>query len=66
MDKKIKIYDLHDPQQYEDEREYWRDKTPEEKLHALEIIRRAGNKLGKQQDGDQQRLRRIYKIIERE
>lgn len=65
MNKQVKIYDLHDPQQYEDVKEYWRHKTPEEKLHALEVIRRAGNKLGKEQNGNQQRLRRVYKIIER-
>lgn len=64
MDKQIKIYNLHDPQQYEDEKEYWRNKTPEEKLNALEIIRRTANKLGREQNGDQQRLRRVYKIIE--
>lgn len=64
MDKKLKIYDLHDPQQYEDEREYWRNKTPEEKLHVLEVIRRTGNKIGNDQNGDQQRLRRVIRIIE--
>ncbi|MDZ7720634.1 MAG: hypothetical protein U5K72_17590 [Balneolaceae bacterium] len=66
MDRDIKIYDVHDPQQYEDDKEYWQNKTPEEKLHALEIIRHAGDKLGIKQNGDEQRLRRVYKIIERE
>ena len=66
MDKKVKIYDLHDPQQYEDEQEYWRNKSPEEKLHALEVIRHTGNKLGTKKNANQQRLRRVYKIIEPE
>lgn len=66
MDKRIKIYDLHDPKQYEDEREYWQNKTPEEKLHVLEAIRHSGNKLGTKQNGDQQRLRRVIRIIEPE
>jgi hypothetical protein len=66
MEKQIKIYDLHDPQQIEDEREYWRNKTPAEKLHALEVIRRSRNKLGKKQNGNQQRFRRIIRVIEPE
>ena len=45
MDKEIRIYDLHDPQQYEDEKAYWKSKTPKERLHALEVIREKGNKL---------------------
>jgi hypothetical protein len=40
MEKQAKKYHLKDPQQYEDEREYWRSKTPEERLMALEAIRR--------------------------
>ena len=73
MDKQIKIYDLHDSQQDQDERGYWQNKSPEEKLHTLEVIRRAGNKMGKQ-NGDKQRLppirdsfgRRVFRIIEPE
>jgi len=29
MEKYVKKYHLEDPQQYEDEREYWRSKTPD-------------------------------------
>jgi len=65
MDKQIKIYDLHDSQQDQDEHGYWQNKSPEEKLHTLEVIRRAGNKMGKQ-NGDKQRLRRVFRIIEPE
>lgn len=65
MDKEISIYDLHDPQQYEDEKEYWSKRSPEEKLHALEIIRNTGQQFLKSEprDGDEQRLRRILRIV---
>lgn len=69
MDKEIRIYDLHDPQQYEDEKAYWKSKTPEERLHALEVIRETGNKLiynnKKSSDENQQRLRRVLRVVER-
>jgi predicted Fe-S protein YdhL (DUF1289 family) len=59
---------LHDPQLYEDEREFWHSKTPEEKLLILEAIRKTGNKLTNKNNeavnGDQQRLRRILRIAE--
>ena len=67
MDKEIRIYDLHDPQQYEDEKAYWKSKTPEERLHALEVIRETGNKLiynKSSSNEDQQRLRRVLRIVE--
>jgi len=41
----IKIYKLHDTQQYEDEREFWHKQTAEYKLLVLETLRRAGIKL---------------------
>lgn len=69
MDKKtIRVYDLNDPQQYEDEKEYWRSKTPQERLHALEMIRETGlkflydNKEG--EDENKQRLRRVLRVVE--
>jgi hypothetical protein len=64
MEKRIKIYDLHDPQQYEDDREFWRNKTPREKLQALEMIRSAWYKFESNRDENQQRLRRVFRIIE--
>lgn len=66
MEKRIKIYDLHDSQQYEDEKQYWAKKTPEEKLHALEVIRKTGYKLlsnSENFDGNQQRLRRVLRVV---
>lgn len=67
----VKIYDLHDPQQYEDEREFWRQQSPEYKLLALETLRRRAMKLGSQKDapenvdGSIRRLRRVLQITER-
>lgn len=66
MNKHLKIYDLHDPQQYEDEREFWQDKTPSEKLEALEAIRLTWHKFDSKQDENQQRVRRVLRIIEPE
>jgi predicted Fe-S protein YdhL (DUF1289 family) len=68
MKKVIRKYDLHDPQQYEDEREFWRSKTPEEKLQILEAIRQTGSKLKNENqepiNGNQSRLRRVLRVVE--
>lgn len=61
MEKYVKKYHLKDPQQYEDEREYWRSKTPEERLMALETLRKQYMKL-KGIDAEQ-RIQRVCKII---
>lgn len=63
MEKYVKKYHLKDPQQYEDEREYWRSKTPEERLMALEAIRREYMNM-KGMDPDQP-IQKIVKIINR-
>ena len=63
MEKQVKKYQLKDPQQYEDEREYWRSKTPEERLMALEELRKQYMKL-KGIDAEQ-RIQRVCKIIKR-
>ena len=63
MEKTVKKYHLKDPQQYEDEREYWRNKTPEERVMALEELRRQYCK-SKGIDADQ-RVQRVYKIVKR-
>lgn len=66
MDKTVKIYDLKDPQQYEDEREYWRNKSPEEKLKVLEAIRETWHKLNPDTDEKKQGFRRVVRFIEPE
>ncbi|MEX0609765.1 MAG: hypothetical protein WEA79_09315 [Balneolaceae bacterium] len=63
MKKKIRIYDLHDPKQYEDEREYWASKTPTEKLKTVEILRQQYSKLTRQNGSAEQGLQRVYNII---
>jgi len=63
MDKVARIYDLHDPQQYEDEKTYWKSKTPEERLHAAELLRKNYMKLKGYEP--EQRLQRVYTITER-
>jgi hypothetical protein len=68
MEKVIRIYNLKDPKQYEDDREFWRSKTPEVKLQILEAIRKTGNKLTNKNkkpiNGEQQRLCRVLRIVE--
>jgi len=66
MEKYVKKYHLKDPRQYEDEREYWRNKTPEERLMALEAIRKTWHKLNPKADGAEQGFRRVIRIIEPE
>ena len=63
MDKEIRIYDLHDPQQYEDEKTYWKSKTPKERLHAAEVLRQQYYKL--KGYGSEPRLQRVYRITKR-
>jgi len=63
MEKIVKKYHLKDTQQYEDEREYWRSKTPEERLAALEQLRKQYMKL-KGIDAEQG-VQRVCKIIKR-
>jgi hypothetical protein len=45
MGQKIKIYDLKDPRQYEDEKKFWEKASIEFKLNALEEIRESYFKL---------------------
>jgi hypothetical protein len=63
MEKYFKKYHLEDPQQYEDEQEYWRSKTPEERLLALEQLRKQYMKL-KGIDAEQG-VQRVCEIIKR-
>ena len=52
----VKIYKLHDTQQYEDEREFWNRQTAEYKLMVLETLRRVGLKLVRNEDGSIRRF----------
>lgn len=67
MEKEIRIYDLKDLQQQEDDKAFWKSKSPAEHLHALEIIRKSGFKLSGNNyrtDGDQPRFRRVLRVLE--
>lgn len=66
MEKTVRKYRLKDPQQYEDEQEYWRNKTPEEKLMALEAIRETWHKLNPDADESEQGFRRVIRIVKPE
>lgn len=63
MEKRVKIYHFKDPQQAEDEQEYWRNKTPGERLEALEAIRETWNKLNPERDESESGFRRVLRII---
>ena len=65
MTKKIKIYNVNDPAQYEDEIEYWINISPEEKLSILQELREQYIQLFNKQklyDESRKGLRRVYKI----
>ncbi|MCC5941503.1 MAG: hypothetical protein JJU37_08165 [Balneolaceae bacterium] len=63
IEKTVTKYHLKDPQQYEDEREYWRNKTPQERLLALEKLRHQYMKL--KGINAEQGVQRVCKIIKR-
>ncbi len=60
----VKIYSKDDPQQYEDDRQFWEKQTTEYKLMALETIRIQWLKFGKKNAKQLPRLRRVLKVIE--
>jgi hypothetical protein len=65
MKKEIKIYDLEDPKQYEDEKKFWNEASIEFKLNALEEIRESYIKLKNiNKDEISRRLRSFYRITE--
>jgi hypothetical protein len=65
MDKEIKIYDLKDPSQYEDERKFWKEASIDFKLSALEEIRESYFKLFNiNKDEISKGLRSICRITE--
>lgn len=64
-DNAIHTYNLNDPRQVKDERQYWRQRSAEERLSAVEDLRRQFGKFpsGKGYDGSQ-RLRRVLRIVQ--
>lgn len=65
MEKKIKIYDLKDSRQYDDEKKFWSEASLEFKLNALEEIRESYFKLKNINKNEiSKRLRSFYRITE--
>lgn len=56
IEKVVKKYELTDDSADKDDREYWLSKTPEERIAAVEILRR-------QYYGSSTRLQRVARII---
>lgn len=62
---KIKKYKIKDVKQYEDEIEYWKQISPEEKLSILQELREQYIQLFNKQElynESRKGLRRVYKI----
>lgn len=65
MKKEIKIYNLKDPRQYEDEKKFWNEAGIEFKLNALEVLRESYFKIFNiNKDEISRRLRSFYRVIE--
>ncbi|MDZ7721217.1 MAG: hypothetical protein U5K72_20510 [Balneolaceae bacterium] len=62
MDKKVRIYDLHDSNQIADEKDYWLSKSPEERLAAAEKLRHQFMQI--KGIDVKQRLQRVLKITQ--
>lgn len=63
MDRVIKIYNLKDPAQYDDEKKFWNNASIEYKIEALENIRESYLKLfNVNRDEISKGLRTVYRI----
>jgi len=62
----ITIYSKDDPQQYVDDREFWKSQSTEYKLEALETIRAQWLKMSDQNAEHLPRLRRVLTVIKRQ
>ncbi|MBS3945876.1 MAG: hypothetical protein KGZ42_10285 [Melioribacter sp.] len=60
MEKVVRKISLKDKRNYD--LEYWLSKTPEERIYAIELLRK---QLYEKNDGSAPRLQRILKIIKR-
>lgn len=59
MEKIVKIHTLKEHDSIAEDLKYWLSKTPQERLSAVEILRR-------QYYGDTARLQRVLRIVKRE
>ena len=64
----VRIVSLHDPHQEVEDRAFWRSKSHEERLEALEILRRIGLKFlpSTHPDANLPRLRRVLRITQQQ
>lgn len=60
MEKVVRKISLYDKRNYD--LEYWLSKTPEERIYAVELLRK---QLYENIDGSAPRLQRILKVIKR-
>jgi hypothetical protein len=58
IQKVVKKADLRDFDEIRENLAYWLSKTPEERVEAVEILRR-------QRDGDSARLQRVARVVQR-
>lgn len=58
IQKVVKKADIRNFSEIKDNLAYWRSKTPEERLSAMEYLRR-------QQDGSSARLQKTVRVIQR-
>lgn len=58
IEKIVRKRPLHDPSAQADDLAYWLSKTPEERLSAVEILRR-------QEYGEMGQMQRVVRIIRR-
>ena len=63
MEPVVKKYPKNDPQQYEDEKEYWQKKSAEFKIECVEQLRENWLKMQGGKNENISGLRRVYKII---
>lgn len=64
-DVEVRIYSLRDPRQYEDQRAYWQGRSPEERLSAVEVLRRQYSKFSADSGYDGgERLRRVLRVVQ--
>jgi hypothetical protein len=61
----IRIYSLKDSRQYDHDREYWQGRSQEERLGAVEELRRQYAMFSTEQGYDSsKRLRRVLRVVQ--
>jgi hypothetical protein len=64
-DLHIHIFELSDFHQYERDREYWKEQSPEQRLSAVEELRRQYAMFSSEEGHDSsKRLRRVLRVVQ--